>query len=181
MPVALYGADPDPISWAWTGLAVVAAARAFVVARGLPPADRSGRAFWWSVAVVVLLLAVNKELDLHSVLLRQGHDVFATHGWLGFREDTLLVLACVVAVAGAGAAALLVEAGAVGRFPVAAAGLVLLLGLLVVATIQLTRFSPAVQGSWLPSVLEFSGVAAILLGSIRVRTRDRRSVRRSSS
>ena len=161
------GADPDAVSWAWTGLAALAAMAAFVVALRIPAHDRAGRTFWWGLTLFVVTLGANKELDLHSQVLARGREVFELHRWLEYRDDALLVLACLTVVAATVVAAPLVVSGLVARYPLPNAGIVLLLGYVVVRTVDLSDIrSGFVPPPWLLVLLEFGGMAAILAGAL---------------
>ena len=147
---------------------------AIVVARRLPRGDRSGRAFWWSSGFLVLGLGANKEIDVHTRLLSQGRDVFASFGWLEYRDVTLLVLACLTLAAATTAAVPLIATGTVGRFWVGTGGIALLLASIVGSTLDLSHLtSGVVLGPWTQAALEFGGVVAVLAEVHRQRSSPR--------
>lgn len=72
--------DPTPVAWVVVGvyvLAIVAALRNLVAAR------RSGQPaeFWGLLTVMLLLLGVNKQLDLQVWLTEAGRDLARSQGW----------------------------------------------------------------------------------------------------
>lgn len=77
--------DPTPVAWVVVGiyvLAIVAAGRNLVVARRSgQPAD-----FWGLLAVLLLLLGVNKQLDLQTWFIETGRDLALAQGWYEWRR-----------------------------------------------------------------------------------------------
>ena len=142
-----------------------------VIAARLPPHDRSGRAFWWASTSAVLVLAANKELDLHSWVLSRGREVFASYGWLEYRTDAILVLACLTVVAATAVAVPLIAAGAASRFPFTTTGIALLFAYILVRLVGLSDFASGVLVEpQLPISLEYIGVVALLLGLVQQRS-----------
>lgn len=83
----------DPNVMGWLTVAVYAVAAVVTARRGVrgPFALTSGdreRAFWWLASVVLACLAVNKQLDLQSLLTEVGRCVARAQGWY---EDRLTV------------------------------------------------------------------------------------------
>lgn len=76
--------DPDMMGWltvaVYTYAAIIAARRAV---KGLFPGETRGRerAFWWFSATLLACLAVNKQLDLQSLLTEVGRCVAHAQGW----------------------------------------------------------------------------------------------------
>lgn len=108
----------DPTVMGWVTVAAYLAA-AFLCARvaraiALPPpgyprrGERRQRAFWWLLAAALLVLGVNKQLDLQSALTALGRWAAHAQGWYGARRKVQLVF-----VLGVGYAGLLVMLGGV--------------------------------------------------------------------
>lgn len=81
----------DPSAFAWTIVAIyaLAAILAFMVAlkRPFPAASwRRERFFWLLVAFAMAALAVNKQLDLQSLLTTAGRCLAVAQGWYGQRR-----------------------------------------------------------------------------------------------
>ncbi len=84
--------DPTPMGWITTlsyGLvAIIAFYGVWHTLRS--PHPRLGRravAFWLFTGMLMLLLAVNKQLDLQSLLTQTGRDWSRATGWYGARRD----------------------------------------------------------------------------------------------
>ncbi len=92
--------DPDLLGWATTLLYLVAAYMSFRcvrTARLSLPDRRFERYFWASTAVLLALLAVNKELDLQTFIVSAGRCVAQVQGWYGMRRGVQLAVALAVA------------------------------------------------------------------------------------
>jgi len=72
--------DPTPVAWVVVGIYVLAIAAAL---RNLVAARRSGQptGFWTTLAVLLALLGVNKQLDMQTWLIETGRDAALSHGW----------------------------------------------------------------------------------------------------
>lgn len=90
--------DPTPVAWVVVGiyvLTIVAALRNLVAARRTgQPAD-----FWAVLAVMLLLIGVNKQLDLHAWLSETGRDLALSQGWYERRRIVQWVFVAVLLVA----------------------------------------------------------------------------------
>lgn len=100
--------DPTLMGWVTVALYLVAAVASCAVALEL---DAGARAFprrelhaWRALAVLLFLLAVNKQLDLQSTLTEMGRYLAQHQGWYEARRNVQIVF--VVAVAAAGIALL---------------------------------------------------------------------------
>jgi hypothetical protein len=91
--------DPSPMGWITTaayGVAVALAARnAFAARRSAAPVG-----FWITLTVVMLLLGINKQLDLQTWFGQTGRDMALSQGWYGQRRT---VQATFIVLLGAGA------------------------------------------------------------------------------
>lgn len=70
--------------------------------------DRRERRFWWIACAVLLFLALNKQLDLQSLLTMVGRCHASLAGW--YEERRAVQRAFVLAVAGGGVVALVLLA-----------------------------------------------------------------------
>jgi hypothetical protein len=92
--------DDDWVPWVVVGayaLALLLAARA---ARGTADADQ--RRFWWLVAAMLLLLGLNKQLDLQTQLTAVGRSLARGEGWYGARRAVQMLFIAVGGVVAAG-------------------------------------------------------------------------------
>lgn len=128
--------DNHPVGWL-TVLVYLAAGIASVRAalrRGRDGEERTERRFWWIAAAVLLFLAVNKQLDLQSLLtmVARCHAVLA--GWYDDRRG--IQKAFIGLVAGGGVAAIVLGAlilrGILDRVWLALAGLAFVCSFVVI-------------------------------------------------
>jgi hypothetical protein len=108
--------DPTLIGWltvAAYGLAAVLATRAALSQRReqdgrLAPADRRRLVrFWIAVAVVMLVLGINKQLDLQSWFTQVARDLSKQGGWYEARRQVQLAFVAALACAGTVAIAMM--------------------------------------------------------------------------
>ena len=96
--------DPTLMGWL-TVLAYFAAAwfcwRALQAIVRAPRASLRGRwrlaGFWWVLAILLLFLGINKQLDLQSLLTQIGRDMAVAQGW--YEERRQIQLRFIVAMA----------------------------------------------------------------------------------
>jgi hypothetical protein len=168
--------DPELMGWVTVAVYLAAAiAAAAVVARGTFP-DRSGRRerlFWCVAAAFLLLLAVNKQLDLQSALTAAARCLAQTQGWYGKRRAVQVIVILCLALGGTlgivGLAWLL--RGSLGRTGLA------LLGLGFVTLFVLIRaagfhhmdlfINSRIAGLRLNWVLELPGPTLVLVAAMR--------------
>ena len=77
--------DPTIVGWLTTAAFIATALLCCVYAR-CPEPLKGHRVFWWSLAVGLLLLGVNKQLDLHVLLEAVGREIAKRHGWYAQRR-----------------------------------------------------------------------------------------------
>jgi hypothetical protein len=103
--------DPGFVGWLTVAVYAVAAVSAGRRAiRGPFGADtgRRERTFWWCAAVLLACLAINKQLDLQSLMTEIGRCVARAQGWYEDRQTVQrwfiagIVASGVVALAGLG-------------------------------------------------------------------------------
>ncbi len=120
--------DPHFVGWATVVVYFIAAvACALVAMRGAFPASSHSRErmFWSTAATFLLLLAINKQLDLQSLLTALGRCVAVEQGWYDVRGVvqrrfvTALLLGGVAALVGIG----LLMRGTLARTSLAIVGL----------------------------------------------------------
>jgi hypothetical protein len=173
--------DPDALGWATTAAYLVAAvlcARTALAARGAPPeappGDRPGP--WWLLSVGLLLLGLNKQLDLQILVRELGIWFIALLGmeaqrrWFG---RAFVVLMAVFLLRVMGAAVRQMRGHTRGHR-------LLLTGMALLACFAVMRagtYIPGLKqvnmrfGQSLHLVFEFGGI--LLVGSSAVRTRQR--------
>jgi hypothetical protein len=169
--------DPTPLGWGTAAAYLVAGwacwRAASHSARG---AQTRGLAAWWGgFAVLMLVLGVNKELDLQAWLAAFGKSMAHEQGWYMHRRtvQTLFVSVCTLAAAGGLAWALYRARALLARLalPLAGLGLIAAYATLHVVSVHLWRVPPGGAGPiWL---LELGGVVLVGAGAWRDRTAGR--------
>ncbi|MEQ9453645.1 MAG: hypothetical protein RLN76_03500 [Phycisphaeraceae bacterium] len=87
----------DPTIEAWIIVAAYALA-AFASARAAMAAAGRESVFWWSVAVLMSVLCLNKQLDVQSLVTQYGREIAREQGWMDYKRA--LQLWFVLSVAG---------------------------------------------------------------------------------
>lgn len=175
--------DPTFVGWL-TVVAYVAAAgfafRAFLASRGAArhaglPADaadaRALARLWLLVTAVMLLLGLNKQLDVQTLFTQVARDMALAQGW--YEERRKYQLAFIVAILAAGAVGTGALAFALrrvlGRVVGAVVGLGLIASFVVVRAasfhhVDILLGTGPVRLNW---VLELGGIAAIAVSASR--------------
>jgi hypothetical protein len=183
--------DNDWVGWGITVAYLVAAALCFVCGRRMgaaspsaapisasvvqcfadapvsPASNRRERWLWWCVGAAVLLLGINKQLDLQTLLRDLGRAMAETEGWYGYRRLVQMGFVAATAVIALGT---LILAGVRVRrtwrqHALLYAGVVILAGFVVlrVATFHHVRdsieWSAPIRGARF--LMEAAGIACI--------------------
>ncbi|WP_137110689.1 isopropylmalate isomerase [Rhodobacter sp. SY28-1] len=120
--------DNHLMGWVTVGVYLGAAVASGLVARRLAsadPANRSERWFWRMASVILLLLALNKQLDLQSLLTLFARCHAQLSGWYGARrgvQEAFIYLVAAGAVVTIGLMTLLLR-GILSRIWLALVGL----------------------------------------------------------
>ncbi len=161
--------DPTGLAWFVVASYFAGAAAAFVA--GWSAAGRDSR-FWYAAAIFLVLLGLNKELDLQSLLTDSARRLTHATGW--YEQRRLLQALFLVALALGALAMVAVLAKWLQRSPrpvkVAAIGIVLLLAFILIRAAsfhhldQWVTFEIGVlrSGWW----LELAGIAVIALSAV---------------
>ena len=170
--------DPHPMGWVTVGVYLLAGLAAAVVAwRGaFPPGSRGReRVFWTLAALLLLFLAVNKQLDLQSFMTAAGRCMAQAQGW--YENRRLVQLAFILGLAGTGVLVLL-GLRRLLRGTLARTGLALL-GLVLVTVFVLIRaagfhhmdllIGTRIAGMRLNWLLELPGPLLVLAAALRAR------------
>lgn len=89
--------DPNVVGWVTVVGYLSAAILCWLACRR---AERRVRAFWGSLAAILLLLGINKQLDLQTALTELGRILARSEGWYGQRRIVQVVFILVVAATG---------------------------------------------------------------------------------
>lgn len=170
--------DNNVMGWITVGaylVAALASARLVPVLGGPEPTNRRERLFWAISAVVMLLLAVNKQLDLQSLVTTIGRCHARLSGWYDMRRTVQEVF--ILTMAGAGVVVLgllaLLLRGILGQVWLAVAGLGFVCVFVVVRAASFHHVD-ALLGSWamglkLNWLLELPGPTLVGLVALRRR------------
>lgn len=170
--------DPTILGWvtvAVYALTAILAAAVFVVKRGRQ------RIFWCGVCILLVALAINKQLDLQSAITAAGRCLSQAQGWYEDRRAFQMIFIISVLVAFLVIGSLLAWAlrRHFGRIWLALIGVTLLLAFVVTRAAgfhgfdRFIRFEIAnIQMNWL---LELGGIAFIALNAILSLRRRRRA------
>lgn len=84
--------DPHVVGWVTVGAYFLAAVLCYVYAHSMRRDriqlyDRGHQIFWLMLAVVMLALAINKQLDLQTLLTKIGREHAKTHEWYENRRS----------------------------------------------------------------------------------------------
>ncbi|WCR11218.1 hypothetical protein JHW45_02080 [Paracoccus stylophorae] len=127
--------DPDVTGWLTVLAYLLCFVLAFQVWRRL--GDRRGRLFWGLIALLMLFLAINKQMDLQSALTSLGRCMANAQGWYDSRRIVQLGFILVL-LWGVGWLLLVLMRrmrGQLGRHGVALAGLAILCAFVVVRAV----------------------------------------------
>jgi hypothetical protein len=154
------------------GLAAGASARAVL---GAEAGDRRERVFWWITAGTLLALAVNKQLDLQSLLTMIARCHAQLSGWYNDRRIVQEVFIILIAVAGVLSLALmaLILRGILGRVWPALLGLGFVCLFVVVRAASFHHvdifLGSAIGGIKMNWLLELPGPTLVALVALRRR------------
>ena len=161
--------DPTAIGWITVAAYGSAALLCFLCQRRSPQGDH--RRFWWFMALVMVLLGVNKQLDLQTWFTEVGRDMAREQGWYARRQLVQMVF-----ITGLLLAALAVRGWLVKRLvnldPYARRAGIGLLLLMVFVIVRAASFhhidallGMSLQGMRFNAVLELSGIGVIIFAA----------------
>lgn len=163
--------DPTLAGWITVGLYLVAAAFVARVLRGRRASGPRERWFWVGLFGCLLLLGVNKQLDLQSALTELGRIVLRQHQLYDSRREVQRVFIEAIAVTGlaAGLALAWLVRGTPAATRVALGGAVALILFVVVRATSFHRIDLLIGarllGMRLNSILEMGSLLVITAGA----------------
>lgn len=164
--------DPGVVGWATVVLYLVTAAACAAVANR---AREGGRRFWVVVALLMLALGINKQLDLQSLFTQVLREEALRHGWFAERRGLQLAFILVVAASGLMLTTALARHLSMLRcnMRLAAAGVCLIYTYVIIRAASfhhVDRFiGSSILGARWNAVLEIGGIAIVLSGALRAR------------
>jgi hypothetical protein len=165
--------DPSVIGWVTVALYLIAAGACAMAARRAMHDARGGMRFWATVAVMMLALGINKQLDLQSLFTQLLRDDALRYGW--FAERRTLQLAFIIGLA---TVSPIIAFLIVRRFPMLRRNMrAAVVGVCLIYTYVLIRAASfhhvdrfinttifGVRWNW---VLEIGGITIVLLAALR--------------
>lgn len=161
----------DPGLAAWGIVALYALAAGLALRAGLRAGPRDERAFWQIAAALLAVYAVNKELDLQTLLTGLGRCLSRAEGWHDRRWIIQLAVTALLGAVFVGAVTLaaLRMKDLMSRTGIAAAGLVLVCGYAVARAVIINHVDglaglnfEALRLSWL---FEVPGALLVIAGA----------------
>lgn len=175
--------DPTWQGWATVALYLVVSLLALRVAgRGAFPAATMlrERRFWIVVAVLMLMLAINKQLDLQSALTAAGRCMAKAQGW--YQDRRSVQLGFLIALAGAAlllvVTILLALRGTLARSGLPALGLGFVCAFVLMRAVSFHHadrlLGAPMGGLRTNTILEWAGPLLIAAGALMIGTSRRR-------
>jgi len=164
--------DPSLAGWVIFGGYLAVALVAWRAAR-VDAARGQDPFLWRALTVACVLLALNKQLDLHNAITAVGRQLARSEGWYGERRHVQLLLLVVLALAGgAGLAWVLRRTGPQWRrHRLTWAGIVLLVTFIGIRAASFHHLDELLRvelgGFRLHAVIEFGGICLLFLSALR--------------
>lgn len=163
--------DPTWGGWVTVVFYLVAAC---VCASNARRTNRNGARFWTILALSMLALGINKQLDLQSLFTAVMRDNAVHYGWFGKRRE--LQLAFVSVIAGLGLVLAILSAFYLRTLQrnirVAMVGLYLISTYVIIRAASFHHIDRLIDGEILrgrwSSMIELGGIAVVLIGALDV-------------
>jgi hypothetical protein len=170
--------DPSFTGWLTVAAYAAVALLCFIAAARCPVASDAGatrhrRHIWLGIAVLMVFLCINKQLDLQSLLTDVGRLVAKRSGWYGERRTVQRLF--VIAVAAAGTLTFVIMVWKIRS--ILRESIVLLLGLCLLVTFIIVRaasfhhvdvlIKSRILGIRMNWILELTGIVLIALSAAR--------------
>ena len=165
--------DPCFMGWFIVGSYFVCAILSFIAAFGNRIVDRRAASFWRMVGLLMILLGMNKQLDLQSLFTEIGRQIARTQGWMDQRR--IVQFWFIVAF---GTSALVsfflfvrIKRDLFGRFKLAFIGLFFLLSFIVIRAAGFHHFDEMLRfrlfGAKMNWLLELTGIYLIFIAGLQ--------------
>lgn len=177
--------DPSFMGWFTVGSYLACAILACFSARIQQNTERRSFFFWSMVSLLMLLLGINKQLDLQSLLTEMGRQIARHQGWMEQRRVVqfwFIVCFSTISMAGFVCFALIMR-DLFRRFILAFIGLLFLLGFIIIRAASFHHFDEVLHSRiWMLKmnwVFELTGIFTVLaaaMAEIRRAATSHRSV-----
>jgi hypothetical protein len=166
--------DPTPLGWTVTLAYLLTAAICLQAARLSPQAEKN---IWRCLALVLLALGINKELDLQSLLTDVARTLARSEGWYAYRRgvQTAFLIAIAIVIVAAAAGLIRLARGKRAGVLIGLTGMILLLGFILAraASFHLTDrlLRQEVAGLGWNGIFELAGIMLVAAGALLAGTR----------
>lgn len=143
--------DPTFMGWFTVGSYYACAVIALLAALINKNIERRSFFFWSMVCVIMLLLGINKQFNVQSLITEMGRQIARAYGWLDQRGTVQFWL---IIVLGSSSAAMLLwftiaMNELLRRFTLAFTGLLFLISFIIIRAVSLHSFDMVIQSSFL--------------------------------
>jgi hypothetical protein len=165
--------DPSFMGWFTVGSYFACAILSLISAFSTQTADRRSFFFWRLVGLLMILLGINKQLDLKSLFTEVGRQIARAQGWMDHRRVVQFWFIVVFVTATIGAFLLFVtfKRDLFRQFMLAYIGLFFLLCFIVTRAASFHHFDQMLGlrlfGSKMNWLLELTGIYAIVLAAFK--------------
>jgi len=165
--------DPCLMGWFTVGSYLACAILSFIAAFGNRIVDRRAASFWRMVGLLMILLGINKQLDLQSLFTEIGRQIARAQGWMDQRQ---IVQFWFIVAFGTGALAsfflfVRIKRDLFGRFKLASTGLFFLLSFIVIRAAGFHHFDEVLRfrliGAKMNWLLELTGIYLVFIAALQ--------------
>ena len=165
--------DPCFMGWFTVGSYFACAILSLIAAFGNRIADRRSSSFWRMVGLLMILLGINKQLDLQSLFTEIGRQIARAHGWMDQRQ--IVQFWFIVAFGTAALASFVlfvrIKRDLFRRFKLAFIGLFFLLCFIVIRAASFHHFETMLGfrlfGAEMNWLLELTGIYLIFIAGLQ--------------
>ena len=163
--------DPTILGWLTVAVYLVAVFCCVKQARVVKMRG-GGTKFWLFLAIFLLLLAINKQLDLQGWLTQAAKDSAFANGWYEYREPVQIALISIIGLSLliVGVTSRLYLINSWRHYPLAWVGTILLFAFILMRAVSFHHFDTFINhdvlGLKINVIVEFGAVLLIILGAI---------------
>jgi hypothetical protein len=164
--------DPSFMGWFTVGSYFACAVLSSILALTNQDIDRRSFLFWCIISLLMIMLGINKQLDLQSLFTEVGRQIARAQGWMDHRR--IVQVWFIMAFGSAAIAAFLlfvrIKPDLFKRFPLAFAGLFFLLCFIVIRAVGFHHFDEILGfrlfGPKMNWLLELTGIYSISIAGL---------------
>ena len=165
--------DPDFMGWFICGSYFACAILSLIDAFGNRIADRKSSSFWGMVGLLMILLGINKQLDLQTLFTEIGRQVARAQGWIDQRR--IVQFWFIIAFGTVALASFFlfvrIKRDLFRRFKLAFTGLFILICFIVIRAASFHHFDEMLRfrlfGAKMNWLLELTGIYLVFIAGLR--------------